>query len=210
MRLWRIMIENPADTVTRLLRRVRDGERGALDELFPLVYAELRDLAHGQRRRREGPETLGTTALVHEAYLRLADQATPDWRDRSHFYAVAATAMRHILIDYARWAHALKRGGDSVTLSLADLEAVIGAADGEVPRHQPELLILLDESLQRLEERDERQVRVIECRFFAGMSVDETAEALGISPATVKRAWSTARAWLCRDMETALGTSGGT
>ncbi len=197
-------------TVTRLLREASAGDREAFDELFPLVYEELRALARGQRRRAGG-ETLNTTALVHEAYLRLVRAEPPEWRDRAHFRAVAATAMRHILIDYARGARTAKRGGRRPHLSLERVESSLATSGEQVLAEVPELLVVLDAALQRLESHSERQVRIVECRFFAGMTVPETAEALDISSATVKRGWSMARAWLHREMERALegGFAGG-
>lgn len=197
-------------TVTRLLREASAGDREALDELFPLVYEELRALARGQRRRGAG-ETLNTTALVHEAYLKLVAQRDPGWRDRAHLRAVAATAMRHVLINHARAARAAKRGGRQPHLSLERAEASLASPGDQVLAEVPELLVVLDEALGRLESHSERQVRIIECRFFAGLTVPETAEALGLSTATVKRGWSMARAWLHREMERALdgGLAGG-
>lgn len=197
--------DNRQVTVTRLLRRFSDGDREAFDELVPLVYEELRELARAQRRRRDAAATLNTTALVHEAYLKLVGQEDPEWRDRTHFRAVAATAIRHILIDYARRAKAAKRGGERDRLSLQEVERSLASSGEQVLADEPELLVVLDEALARLAGRSQRQVRIVECRFFAGMTVRETAEALGVSPATVKRGWSMARAWLHREMERALG-----
>ena len=184
-------------SVGRLLDELRGGNQAAFDELFPLVYDELRGLAGRQRRRWEGDETLDTTALVHEAYLKLAGQSAPEWRSRAHFLAVAATAMRQILIDYAKRKSAAKRGGSRAHVPLDDIEAALqgpsaGAADG--------ILAALDDSLRRLGQANARQMRIVECRFFGGMSVEETAEALRISPATVKRGWALAQAWLYRDL----------
>lgn len=204
--------DTPQGTVTRLLRQASAGDRDALDELFPLVYEELRALARAQRRRRAGAETLNTTALVHEAYLKLVQQEDPEWRDRAHFRAVAATAMRHILIDYARRARTARRGGTRARLSLDEIERSLTSSGEQVLTDEPELLIVLDEALGRLGSHSERQVRIVECRFFAGMTVPDTAEALGVSSATVKRGWSMARAWLFREMERTLenGVAGGT
>ena len=187
-----------------------DGDRSNVDRLFATVYAELRSLARAQRRRGPRHETLDTTALVHEAYLKLAGQDDQRWRDRAHFCAVAATAMRHILIDHARSAAAAKRGSGRTALSLEEIRDVIGASRGRAPVREPELLILLDEALARLRESSARHVRIVECRFFAGMTLCDTATALGISVATVKRGWSIAQSWLYRDIERALqeGTGG--
>jgi len=199
-------------TVTRLLQKASAGDRGALDELFPLVYEELRGLARAQRGRWTGTETLNATALVHEAYLKLVDQENPRWRDRAHFRAVAATAMRHILIDYAKRASAAKRGGDRARVTLERIEGSLASSGERVLAGEPELLVVLDEALRRLESHSERQVRIVECRFFGGMTVREAAEALKISTATVKRGWAMARLWLFREMKRAQegGLSGET
>lgn len=196
--------EDRQTTVTRLLRRVSAGDHEAFDELFPLVYEELRGLARVQRRRAPRTDTLNTTALIHEAYLKLVSQEKPEWRGRSHFRAVAATAMRHILIDYARRARTIRRGGRRARLSLDQVESSLKSSGDRMFAEEPELLVVLDEALQRLESHSERQARIVECRFFAGMQVPDTAEALGVSAATVKRGWSMARAWLHREMERAL------
>lgn len=191
-------------TVTRLLARVREGDDAAFDDLLPLVYDEMRELARAQRRRWEGDETLDTTALVHEAYLRLVDQSAPGWKDRAHFLAVASRAMRHILIDYARRRQAGKRGGDRRRLSLEEIETSL-ASDQDPADARDEALMALEGALESLEEEDERQSRIVECRFFGGMTIRETAEALGISHATVERGWSAARAWLYRELRRELG-----
>jgi len=197
--------------VTSLLRQVSAGSRDAFDELFPLLYEELRGLARAQRRRTDA-ETLNTTALVHEAYLKLVDQDNPQWRDRAHFRAVAATAMRHILIDHVKRSSAAKRGGRQAPLSVERIERSLAAAGERELTEEPELLVLLDEVLRRLEAHSERQVRIVECRFFGGMTVREAAEALDVSSATVKRGWAMARAWLFREMKRTLdrGVSGET
>lgn len=176
--------------ITELLKAIAAGEEAAMDELFEAVYGELRRLAHGQRARWRGEETLNTTALIHEAYLKLSSAREPRWEDRGHFFAVASKAMRQILIDRARRSQAEKRGGERrrKSLSSAELPAVPPQARAE--------LLSLHEALTRLEEFDERQARVVECRFFGGLGVEETAEAVGVSTATVKRDWRAARAWL--------------
>ena len=198
------MDESDAGTVTLLLRRAREGDEDALDEAFPLVYEEMRRLARARRRRWEGHETLDTTALVHETYVRLVGQTSPDWNDRSHFLAVASRAMRHILIDYARRRKAEKRGGSRKRLSLHEIESALGA-DEDPSEARDEALLALDESLEGLEEESERQSRIVECRFFGGMTIRQTAEALGVSPATVERGWAAAQAWLYRDLRARLG-----
>jgi RNA polymerase sigma factor (TIGR02999 family) len=194
------------DDPTRRMARIRSGDAAAVDELFALVYADLRGLARAQRRRWEGDHTLNTTVLVHEAYLRLVDQTSPEWEDRAHFMSVAARAMRHILIDYARQRQAQKRGGARERLSLDEIESSLAGADPSEARD--EALLALDASLERLARESERQSRIVECRFFGGMTIEETAEAVGVSPATVKRAWTAAQAWLYRDLRAALGETG--
>lgn len=183
----------PSDgDITGLLAALREGDRAALDRLFPLVYRELHDRAHGQLARHRPGDTLSTTALVHEAYLKLTDSAHQTYQDRVHFFAVASRAMRQILVDYARRRMAVKRGGaPPVTL---DPEVV-----GDPGR--PEELVALDEALVRLEALDERLARTVEMRFFGGLSVEETAAALGVSPRTVKRDWRKARAVLYLTLE---------
>ena len=173
--------------ITTLLAALREGDKSAMDRLFPLVYREFHGRAHQLLARRRPGETLSTTALVHETYLKLAGSAKQSYEDRLHFFAVASRAMRQILVDYARRNAAAKRGGSrAVTL---DPEAVAN------PDRADEL-IALDEGLERLEQLDPRLVRTVELRFFGGLSVEETADALGISPRTVKRDWQRARAFL--------------
>jgi RNA polymerase sigma factor (TIGR02999 family) len=190
-------------TITRLLGELGAGNRAALDELLPLIYDELRALARLQRRRWHGDYTLDTSALVHEAYLKLVDQKQVDARTRTHFLAVAAKAMRHILCNYARDRRRQKRGGDDQRVSLDDIESVPGTVTFSA--EQAEVLAALDEALRRLEATDKFQSDVVECRVFAAMSIEDTAAALGTSPATVKRAWSLARAWLYREMHVHQG-----
>ena len=178
--------------------------REAFDERFTLVYHELRRLAEQQRQKWEGDHSLNTTALVHEAFLRLGREPGASWRSQSHFMAVAATAMRQILIDHARRQHAAKRGSGQRHLTLDELESALsGTADpGDT---SADALIAVDEALARLGAHDARLARIVECRFFGGMAIHETAEALGISAATVKRGWSMAQAWLHRELSRALG-----
>jgi RNA polymerase sigma-70 factor (ECF subfamily) len=184
-------MDEPPD-ITALLRAVSQGRKEALDRLVSVVYDELRRIAHGQLRREDAGHTLNTTALVHEAYLKLVDLREVQWQDRMHFFAVAARVMRRVLIDYARGRKREKRGGDAVRIPLADdLDAAV---------ENTEVLLELDEALSRLEAMNERQCRVVECRCFAGLSVEETADALGISRATVKRDWAFSRAWLHREL----------
>ncbi len=188
------------ETVTRLLVELRAGDQSAFDELFPLVYDELHQAAERQRRRWEGDETLNTTALVHEAYLRLLGQPSPEWENRAHFLAVASRAMRQILINYAKRKSAAKRGGRTRSVPLHEIEAALREAE-DPSEARDEALVALDHSLRHLESLDERQSRIVECRFFGSMTIEDTAEALGISPATVKRSWATAQAWLYRDLK---------
>ncbi len=194
-------------SITGLLARLRERDDGAFDELFPLVYGQLRELAHVQRRRVQDQETLNTTALVHEAYIKLARHEQPDWKDRSHFLAVAARAMRQVLIDYARARQAAKRGAGSTALSFEDVQQSLRARPGFTDE-RIDVLVALDASLRRLERENERHSRIVECRFFGAMTIDDTAEALGISRATVKRGWAVARAWLYRDLRASLQPEG--
>ena len=194
-------VENE-DEVSRLLQSVKAGDRVAFDQLFALVYEELREVAGRRRRGWEGEESLNTTALVHEAYLKLVDQSTPDWESRPHFLAVASRAMRQILLDYAKRKSAAKRGGRAERLPIHAVEAVLAGA-GDPSESGSDALVALDESLQRLAKEDGRLARIVECRFFGQMSVEDTASALGVSPATVKRGWSMAQAWLYRDLKRA-------
>lgn len=189
--------------VTQLVGRLREGDPEAFDQLFRLVYHHLRSLAHVQRTRWPGEPSLNTTALVHEVYLKLYDQESPSWRDRPHFLAVAATAMRQILIDHARSRRAAKRGGGRPTIPLDEVRHLLATKPG-LTDERAEALLALDESLTRLAGENPRQHRIVECRFFGGMTIPETAEALGVSPATVKRGWSTAQAWLYRDLKESL------
>jgi RNA polymerase sigma factor (TIGR02999 family) len=186
-------------TVTRLLEELDGGHRSALDQLFPLVYRELKALAHSHRQRWHGDHTLGTTALVHEAYLKLVGQQRLSARNRSHFLALAAKAMRHILSNYAEARRRLKRGGGIEKVPLDAMDIVPAALD--LSDDQAEMLEALDIALRKLEETNARLSRVVECRFFAGMSIADTAAALDSSPATIKRDWVLAHAWLYREMQ---------
>lgn len=169
------------------------GERDSMDRLLPLVYDELHRIAHRHLALEHVGHTLVTTALVHEAYLRLVDQTRVRWVDRSHFFAVAARVMRRVLVDYARRYRAAKRGAGARPV---DLDAV------EVPlAERSESLIALDEALERLADLNPRLSRIVECRFFAGMTEEETAEALGVTERTVRRDWVKARGWLSRELE---------
>jgi RNA polymerase sigma factor (TIGR02999 family) len=188
------------ETVTRLLHEARAGAPDAPDALFAHVYDELVVLARRQRVRWTGDDTLDTRALVHEAYLKLVDGERIGAEGRAHFFALAAKAMRHILSNYARDRRRLKRGGASPHVALDDAPTLEGPASDLVADHA-DTLVALDEALARFESVSPRQARVVECRFYGQMSVEETAAALDVSPATVKRDWTLAQAWLHREVE---------
>lgn len=179
--------------VTLLIAALGDGDRTALDTLMPRVYDELRRLAHRELRRERTGHTLATTDLVHEVYLKLARVERLTFKDRAHFFAVCAQAMRRILVNYALRRKAAKRGGGARRVPLDDIVAVAQA--------RPDEILSTHELLQRLNDLSPRLSRVVECRVFGGMGVRETAAALGVSPATVKRDWVLARAWLRQEME---------
>jgi RNA polymerase sigma factor (TIGR02999 family) len=180
--------------ITLWLHEWSRGKEDALDALMPIVYAELHRQAANYLRRERIGHTLQATALINEAYLKLIDQREVNWQNRAHFFAIAAQAMRRILVDHARTRHRDKRGGDAENLPLEAAEFATSASGTTVD------LIALDEALTRLATLDERQSRIVELRFFSGMSVEETAEALGISKATVKNEWRTAKAWLFQEL----------
>jgi RNA polymerase sigma factor (TIGR02999 family) len=186
------------ETVARLIQELRRGEPEAVDQLFGILYDELKELAGRQRRRWQGHYTLNTTALLHEAYVKLVGQSRIEVEDRAHFRALAAQAMRHILCDYARDRTTRKRGGDLETLPLDPLNVLPDPV--AFTAEQSHKLLALDDALARLEAVDPRQARVVECRFFGGLTIDETAAALDISPRTVKRDWAMAQAWLHREI----------
>jgi RNA polymerase sigma factor (TIGR02999 family) len=189
------------NAVTKLLAEIEGGDASAADRLLPLVYAELRHLARSKLAREPAGMTLQPTALVHEAYLRLLGESGAVWKGKAHFFAAAATAMRRILIERARQRRRIKHGGELRRIELTDDAAI----------DQPETLDLeaLDEALTRLERFDTRLGDVVSLRFFAGLSVEETAEAMGSSPRTVKRDWNFARAWLHRELSATTGQDGG-
>ncbi len=178
--------------ITRLLAEWSAGNQAALDQLLPLVYDELRHLASRYMRRERSDHLLQTTALVHEAYLRLVNQREAHWETRAQFFAMAAQVMRHILVDHARGVHRAKRGNGTVPLRISDV-AVLSA-------ERAEEVIAINSALDNLTELDPRKSRVFELRYFGGMSVEEAAEALRISPATVARDWRMAKAWLRREI----------
>jgi RNA polymerase sigma factor (TIGR02999 family) len=176
-----------------LLREWSGGDSAALEQLVPLVYADLHRMAHNYMRKEKPGQTLQTTALVNQAYLRLAEAGTLDWRDRAHFFAVSSQIMRRLLVDAARARVTLRRGGNVTRVNLDEVPDLSDARDREV--------IEVDEALEALAHMDPRKARVIELRFFGGLSVEESAAVLSVSPDTVMRDWKTARAWLMRDLK---------
>jgi len=182
-----------SQSVSQLLRRWTDGDLGALDQLLPLVYSELHRMARRHMGQQPSGHTLQTTALIHEAYLRLVGQEAKHWENRAHFFGVAAQAMRHILVDYARARHAAKRGGEARAVSVEE------AAFVSVER--VEEMVALDDALAELARLSPRQSRVVELRYFGGLSVAETAEVLKVSSDTVTRDWNQAKAWLHRELD---------
>ncbi|HQR37212.1 MAG TPA: sigma-70 family RNA polymerase sigma factor [Blastocatellia bacterium] len=182
----------PLDNVSQLLARWGSGDKAALDELVPIVYTELRRLARSHLRRIGGPQTLEPTALVHEAYVQLADQSSISFENRAQFFGLAAKVMRDILVDHARRRHAAKREGNQLQVSLSVADRI-----GNKPAVD---LLALDLAMQRLAETGSEYSRVVELRFFGGLTIEETAEAMNLSHATVERYWSFARAWLRREL----------
>lgn len=178
--------------ITALLTAHSSGDPDAMDELFPLVYEELRRIAHRRMRSERSDHTFCTTALVHEAYLELVDLDRVDWQNRRHFFALAARVMRNVLVDYAVKRNAQKRGGNRDRVPLKEWDGAQDVVFDDV--------LAVHQALEQLEAIDERQVRVVECRFFAGLTIEETSDALGISSSTVGRDWRMARAWLNREL----------
>jgi RNA polymerase sigma factor (TIGR02999 family) len=193
------MKKNVPANVTRLLLRWSDGEEAALGELMPVVYDELRRMAIGHLRRERQNHTLQATALVNEVYLELIDQRQVNWRNRAHFFGAAAELMRRILVDHARAHNAAKRGGSAYKVSIGQAANVAAGKDLEV--------LALDEALTELAALDPQLCRLVELRYFGGLSIEETAEVIGLSPATIKRHWSSARAWLHRRITKGDGAS---
>ncbi|MBN1831643.1 MAG: sigma-70 family RNA polymerase sigma factor [Deltaproteobacteria bacterium] len=189
------MSELSSQEVTHLLLAWRQGEKEAFDKLIPVVYEELRRLAHSYMRGERKGHTLQTTALVNEAYLRLLDCSRVNWQNRAHFLAISAQLMRRILVDYARSQRSLKRGRAAKRISLEEFQIASPGPDPD--------LIEIDEALQSLVLVDPRKCQVVELRFFGGLTAEETAEVLGVSPDTVMRDWKVARAWLAREMKKA-------
>ena len=185
----------PPHQVTQLLRQWSEGDENALARLMPLVHDELHRLAHQHMRRESAGHVLQTSALINEAYLRLVDQPQIRWQGRAHFFGIAARLMRQILVDEARKRNAAKRGGSFIQVPLDEANTVV--------HEQAANVAALDDALQRLEAIDERQGKIVELRFFGGLSIEETAEVLKISPGTVMRDWTFARAWLRNEMTAA-------
>jgi RNA polymerase sigma factor (TIGR02999 family) len=187
------MGEQSTQGVTRLLREAQAGDRAALDELLPVVYRELRQIAARHLAQERPGHTLQATALVHEVYLRLIDQHSVDWRNRAHFFSIAAEMMRRVLVNHAVGRRAQKRGAGETPLSLDEVVSF--------PNRQDVDLILLDEALTRLAGLDPLQARIVEMRFFAGLTVEEVAAVLGVSDSEVKREWRSAKAWLTAQLK---------
>jgi RNA polymerase sigma factor (TIGR02999 family) len=185
-------VDSPQSEVTRLLKDWSEGRQEALDRLLPQIYAELRRLASSYLRRERPDHTLQPTALVHEAFIRLVDQRAVRWQNRAHFFGIAAQAMRRILVDHARAHGADKRGAGERAVSLTDTLVTIGAPNVD--------LLALDEVLTRLAVIDPQQSRVVELRFFGGLTIEEAAEVMDISPATIGREWTLAKAWLYAEL----------
>lgn len=186
--------QSPKQTITQMLREWNDGKREVINDLMPLVYDQLHRQAKRYLRRERPGHTLQTTALIHEAYLKLVDQRNVEWESRTHFFAIASQAMRRILVDYARAQKRKKRGGGDTPISLEETIQIAGKDEKIVD------LIALDEALTRLAQRDERQARVVELRYFADLSIEETAATLNISRATAAADWSMAKSWLFREL----------
>jgi RNA polymerase sigma factor (TIGR02999 family) len=198
------MSNHPAGEVTQLLLRWRAGDQAALTALLPLVYEELRALARRHLRHERGSHTLQRTALVHEAFLRMVEQKEVDWESRTQFYGIASQMMRRVLVDYARRRSAVKRGDGA---QHVDLDAVLQDEGDDLPPAQEPAIdfAAIDDALKRLEALDPKQGRLVELRFFGGLSIKETADVIGMSPATVKREWAIARAWLQREITAGEG-----
>ena len=186
-------MEPVAPDVTSLLKKLADGNQEAATKLIPVIYHELHRLAVGHLRHERPDHTLQPTALVHEAYIKLVAQRNADWQSRTHFFAVASQLMRRILVDYARRQLRAKRGGREAKLSLEEVLLV--------SPNRPDKMLALDESLTRLEKMDARQGRIVELRYFGGLTVEEAAEILRVSPTTVRREWTSAKAWLYGELK---------
>ncbi len=186
-------MEENSQQITQLLKQWSDGDAEVLDDLMPLVYVELRRQASGYLRRERSNHTLQPTALINEVYLKLIDQRDVKWQNRAHFFAIAAQAMRRILVDYARERKREKRGGAAENLPLDEALTIVS-------QEKSVDLVALDEALDKLAQFDERQAKVVELRYFSGLSIDETAEVLGVSNVTIRRDWNMAKAWLLQEI----------
>ncbi|MCA1624552.1 MAG: sigma-70 family RNA polymerase sigma factor [Acidobacteria bacterium] len=186
-------MEEKSQQITQLLNQWSDGDAEVLDGLMPLIYIELRRQASGYLRRERSNHTLQPTALINEAYLKLIDQHNVKWQNRAHFFAIAAQAMRRILVDYARERKREKRGGAAENLPLDEALTIVS-------REKSLDLVALDKALNKLAQFDERQAKVVELRYFSGLSIDETAEVLGVSNVTIRRDWTMAKAWLHQEI----------
>lgn len=195
-----MLIVSPEEPITTLLHRFADGDKQALDRIMPVVYSELQKIAGGYIRNERPFHTLQPTALVHEAYARLLSQQQPDYKSRTHFMAVAAQVMRQILIDHARTRNAAKRGGGEVKFSIEQA--------GEIPVDRPSVLIAIDDALEELGRKDAIKARLIEMRFFGGLTAEESAEATGMPVAEVRRHLRVAQAWLQRELDRTGGSAG--
>lgn len=187
--------------ITRLLLAWNAGDSQALDELMPIVYAELRKLARSYMRRQRPDHTLQTTALVNEAYLRLIDSSRVNWQNRTHFFAISAQLMRRVLVDFARAKNSLKRGGERIQITLNE--------QIEAPAEKAMDLVALNDALDKLAKMSERQAKIVELRYFGGLNEEEIAECLDVSTRTVRRDWSIARAWLYRELSEPPASAGG-
>ncbi|MBX3297413.1 MAG: sigma-70 family RNA polymerase sigma factor [Acidobacteria bacterium] len=187
------MTTKDSPEITQLLLAWREGDEGALEQLMPAVYQELRRLARNYMRRQNPDHTLQTTALVNEAFLRLVDSNRVNWQDRNHFFAISAQLMRRVLVDSARKRNSLKRGGDQIMVTLDD------RAEVAIEKHED--MIALDEALERLAKLSPRQAQIVEMKYFAGLTEDQVAETLDLSTRTVRRDWNLARAWLYRELK---------
>ena len=186
-------MEENSQQITQLLKQWSNGDAEVLDDLMPLVYIELRRQASGYLRRERSDHTLQPTALINEAYLKLIDQRDVKWQNRAHFFAIAAQAMRRILVDYARERHREKRGGAAEDLPIDEALTIVS-------QEKSVDLVALDEALNKLATFDDRQAKVVELRYFSGLSIDETAEVLNVSNVTVRRDWNMAKAWLHQEI----------
>lgn len=197
------MENSPQRSVSQILNNIQSGDTQAFDELFELVYNDLYTIARGRRKNWQGNNTLNTTALLHETYLKLVDQSDVGWQSRAHFFAAASKAMCHILINYARDQSRKKRGGDRQRVSMEHIKLLASGEFGFTDE-RVEMLVVLGDLLEKLDQVNPRQSQIVECRFFGGLTIKETADALNISPATVTRGWQMVQLWLYRELKKVL------